>query len=280
MDLEGKVVFVTGASSGIGRCVALALARAGAKVTLAARTLGALEREVAAIRAAGGRACAVRLDVTDDASAAEALASATAAWGRLDALVNAAGNGGAMGRWEDQPAGLAREQFEVHVLGAERMARAALPALRATRGMVVNFSSTVGFVPMPGAAMYSAAKAAVNALTVALRAELAESGVDVRLFVPPHTSTAAGLAWPLGLPKIFAPEWVADRFVEFLRGGSARAIPGGNGGLLVLQRLSPGSAQRIMNGLGFGALARLRPPAPTIGAAPHAHGPTGSGKFS
>jgi short-subunit dehydrogenase len=123
--------------------------------------------------------------------------------------------------------------------------------------VVVNIASTVAWVPMPGAAAYSAAKAAVLALSDTWRAELAPCGIDVRVFSPPHTRTDAGLAWPLPLPKIFEPQWVADAFVQWLRCDRVVATPGGNGGLLALQRMSPALARRIMNRIGFEALRRV-----------------------
>jgi short-subunit dehydrogenase len=138
--------------------------------------------------------------------------------------------------------------------------RAVLPAMLEQRaGVIVNFASTIAWVPMPGGATaYSAAKAAVVAMSESLRAELRESGIDVRIFSPPHTSTDAGRRWPLDLPKIFTPEWVADQFVRTLRRDAARATPGGNGALLFIQRVAPALATRIMNGVGFRALAKLR----------------------
>ena len=110
------------------------------------------------------------------------------------------------------------------MLGSERVMRAALPAMRRQEsGIIVNFASTVAWVPMPGAAAYSAAKAAIVSLSEALREELRQDGIDVRVFAPPHTSTEAGKRMPLDLPKIFTPEWVAEQFVDFLRGKRARA---------------------------------------------------------
>ena len=79
----------------------------------------------------------------------------------------------------------------------------------------------------------------------------------MRVFAPPHTSTEAGRRMPLDLPKIFTPEWVASEFVTFLRGRRPRALPGGNGMLLFLQRVSPRLASRIMAGLGFKALSKV-----------------------
>lgn len=228
-----------------------------ARVVFAARTLEVLTREAAAVVRAGGEALAVELDVTSDASVEAAIAASLRRFGRVDVVVNNAGNGGTMSLWADTPASAARDTFDVHLLGAERVMRAVLPAMRAQGGgTIVNVASTLGWVPMPGAALYSAAKAAVVAFSQVARAELASEGIDVRVFAPPHTSTAAGERMPLDLPKIFAPEWVAEQFVRFLRGRRACALPGGNGALLLVQRASPALAARIMNRIGFDALAK------------------------
>ena len=258
MELADKVVVVTGASHGIGRAVAHALVAAGARVVFAARSLDALQAEVARASANGGRALALELDVTSQASVDAALERALSCFGRIDVLVNNAGNGGAVELWAGSAPGATQDMFEVHVLGCERMMRAVVPVMKTQGGgTIVNVASTVAWVPMPGAAAYSAAKAAVVALSDALRSELARDGIDVRVFTPPHTSTDAGKAWPLPLPKIFAPDWVADQLVRALRGSRPRVIVGGNGMLLLLQRIWPRLAARIMNGIGWKTLARL-----------------------
>ena len=258
MQLRNSVVIVTGASSGIGLDIARALLHEGARVAFAARSTERLARAVIET-GEGARAVAVPLDVTDDASTAAAIAQVRDAFGRIDLLVNNAGNGGTLGLWSNSDSHSVRAMFDVHVFGAERMARAVLPTmLEQHSGVIVNFASTVAWVPMPGATAYSAAKAAVVAMSESLRAELRDSGIDVRIFSPPHTSTDAGLQWPLDLPKIFTPDWVADQFVRALRRDAVRATPGGNGALLFIQRIAPALATRIMHGLGFRALAKLR----------------------
>jgi NAD(P)-dependent dehydrogenase (short-subunit alcohol dehydrogenase family) len=257
MKLTGKVVVVTGASGGIGLCVARALLREGARVAFAARSRARLDEEVRRAAAEGGEAIAVAMDVTSDESVAAALAEVGRAFGGVDVVINNAGSGGALSLWSSNDAAALRAMFDVHVFGMERVTRAALPLMLARGGgAVVNVASTVGWVPMPGAAAYSAAKAAVISLSESLRAELSGRGIDVRLFAPPHTSTEAGKAWPLDLPKIFAPDWVAAALIRMLKRDRVRVVAGGNGMLLFLQRLSPRLATRIMNGLGFRALAK------------------------
>ncbi len=256
MKLTDRVVLVTGASSGIGLEIARALIVEGSRVAFAARPSAKLRTAVRAH--APDRALAVEMDVTDNASVTKAVAEVVRAFGRIDVLVNNAGNGGTLGLWAASDSAAVRAMFDTHVFGSERVTRAVLPTmLEQESGVVVNFASTVAWVPMPGAAAYSAAKAAVVAMSASLRAELQDSGIDVRVFSPPHTSTAAGKDWPLDLPKIFEPAWVAKQFVRALRRDAPRATPGGNGMLLLIQRIYPALAVRIMNGLGFRALAKL-----------------------
>jgi 3-oxoacyl-[acyl-carrier protein] reductase len=255
MVLKDKVVVVTGASMGIGLEIARELAREGCRVAFAARSLDKLEQ---AVREAGGQALAVEMDVTRDASVHGAVARVEQAFGRIDVLVNNAGSGGGVRRWHESGSRTLQDMLDVHVMGSERVMRAAAPLmLRQGGGTIVNFTSTLGYVPMPGTAAYNAAKAAVVMLSKTLRAELKPHGIDVRLFAPPHTSTESGKEMPLNLPKIFEPEWVAKQFVKFLRGRRAEVLAGGNGSLLLLQRVSPALAGRIMENIGFGALERV-----------------------
>lgn len=258
MKLQEKVILITGASGGIGLEVARALLQEGAFVALCARSKEKLIEEAKRATDEGLNALAVQMDVTSDESVRAAIQSIIARWGRLDVVINNAGNGGRLSYWNTTDPHATQEMFDVHVFGAERVIRAALPFMLAQQsGTIMNIASTVGWVPMPGAAAYSAAKAAVISLSDTLRAELAPNNIDVRVFAPPHTSTDAGKEWPLGLPKIFAPEWVAAELVSALKGKRSKVIPGGNGMLLFLQRLWPPLATRIMNKIGFTALTKV-----------------------
>ncbi|WP_437612468.1 SDR family NAD(P)-dependent oxidoreductase [Sorangium sp. So ce834] len=258
MEPKGKVIIVTGASSGIGLASARALAREGARVVLAARSLARLSAEADRIARDGGSAMAVEMDVTSDASVGAAVASILERLGRIDVVINNAGNGGKMSLWESTDGAFTRAMFDVHVFGMERVTRAVLPAMLAQgSGTVVNIASTVAWVPMPAAAAYSAAKAAVVAFSESLRGELEGRGVRVTVFAPPHTSTAAGNDWPLEGPQIFAPEWVAEQLVETLRRERRSFLAGAsNRSLLVLQRIAPGLAARIMKDIGLRAGAK------------------------
>lgn len=259
MEPKGNVIVVTGASSGIGLECARALARVGAKVVLAARSEEKLAAEADHLRWNGWDASAVRMDVTSDASVAAATLEIERRHGRIDAVVNNAGNGGELGFWADADEQSTRAMFDVHVFGAERVTRAVLPGMLARgSGTIVNFASTVGWVPMPAAAAYCAAKAAILAFSDSLRAELAPHGIHVQVFAPPHTDTEAGRAWPLDV-QTFPPEWVAAEFVKSLRRERSTFLAGAsNRVLLKIQRVAPALASRIMRSVGFRAVAKVR----------------------
>jgi short-subunit dehydrogenase len=259
MELKQRVIMVTGGSRGIGAEAARQLAAAGAQVVLAARDRALLEQNAAALRAQGGSAWALELDVTSEASVQTAVQATLDRFGHIDVLINNAGNGGTLGLLLDQAPDHTRRMFEVHVLGAERMTRAVLPGMLARRqGRIVMVASAVGYVPMPGAAAYSAAKAAVLALAEALRGELRGSGVELHSFSPPHTQTEAGKAWPLQLPHKFSPDEAARALLRTLR-ADRQEVLAGHTPLLWLRRLSPRWASSMMRGMGLHALRRLEP---------------------
>jgi NAD(P)-dependent dehydrogenase (short-subunit alcohol dehydrogenase family) len=174
-----QVILVTGCSSGIGRATALEAASRGHRVWATARRVEDLEGLSAIERI---RTCP--LDVTDRSSIAAAVARLLEAERRLDALVNNAGYA-QYGAAERVPPEDWRRQFDVNFFGALEITRAALPALRAAgRSTIVNVSSVGGRVVVPFAAPYCASKHALEALSDALRVELAPFGVRVVVVEP------------------------------------------------------------------------------------------------
>lgn len=196
-----QVVLITGASTGIGRAAALALARRGHRVIATLRDPArgealreAAERERLSISLA-------RLDVTDDASVASAVAAAIQTHGRLDALVaNAGFHQGAA--FEETPLDTFRALFETNTLGVVRCAQAVLPHLRARgAGAIVGVTSQSGRVVHPTNAAYCASKFAAEAALEAPALELAPLGIRVAIVEPGLTFTAAQekfVAWPRG----------------------------------------------------------------------------------
>jgi NAD(P)-dependent dehydrogenase (short-subunit alcohol dehydrogenase family) len=180
-------ILVTGASSGIGRATALELAGRGHRVFAGARRVAALDE----LAEASPRIVAVPIDVTDQASidAAVARVDAETAGRGIDVLVNGAGYA-LRGPVEALSTGAIEHHFATNVFGLLAVTRAFLPAMRARRrGRVINLSSVVGRFVLPGLGAYSAGKFAVEALSDALRMELAEFGVSVVLIEPSWVAT-------------------------------------------------------------------------------------------
>ncbi|MCA3267074.1 MAG: glucose 1-dehydrogenase [Azospirillum sp.] len=189
-DLAGKVALVTGASSGLGAHMARTLARAGAKVAIAARRVDRLEALAAEIAAQDGRALPVALDVTDPHSVARAVEAAETELGALAICVNNAG----IARKErigdlDDPAW--RETLATNLDGANLVARAALNAMRkhAHGGSLVNVASILGLRPSPRVPAYSAAKAALVSLTQSLALAEGPNGIRVNAIAPGYVET-------------------------------------------------------------------------------------------
>jgi NADP-dependent 3-hydroxy acid dehydrogenase YdfG len=187
--LSGKTALVTGASSGIGRGAAVALAEAGARVALVARRAGRLKDLAAQIEASGGQALACPADITDEAEAARVVEDAAGRFGGLDILVNAAGMT-QTGKVENADLADWRYVFELNFWAGLYMSRAAIPALKAGGGDNVNISSTAGRRPV-GATFgpYAASKFALTAFTESLRAEVTLAGIRVSVIEPGATAT-------------------------------------------------------------------------------------------
>jgi NAD(P)-dependent dehydrogenase (short-subunit alcohol dehydrogenase family) len=212
--LAGKVVIVTGAGSGIGRATAHAFSRAGAQVLGVGRRTEALEETAA------GHPGIVTFsaDLRAPDAPSKVVDAATDRWGRLDVLVNNAGAYVTMPLAETTAEGI-DSMLGVNVAAPSMLAAAALPHLLRSKGSIVNVSSTYGHRPLPGAAHYAAAKAAVEQLTRSWALELAAQGVRVNAVAPGPTETEALAA--SGLP---------DAMVEEIKRDEAARIPLGRRG--------------------------------------------------
>src|ERR1700686_5386595 len=179
IDLTGQVVAVTGASSGIGEATALACARAGAAVALAARRVERIAAVAKRIEGEGGRAIAVPTDVGDEAQANAFVERAHSELGRLDVLVN---NAGVMllGPIENAPTDEWRQMIHVNVFGVLYCTHAAVPLMHEqSPGHIINISSVVGRAARAGSVVYNLTKWGVGAFPEALRQEAVEMGVRV-----------------------------------------------------------------------------------------------------
>lgn len=185
MDVDGKVVLITGAARGIGQEYARSLAAAGARVV--AGDIGDCAATLDLVRAAGGQGLAVRIDVTDAQSAAEMARAAVEAFGRIDALVNNAALYGALrgGRFEAIPETDWDAAMAVNVKGIWNCCKAAVPAMRqAGGGSIVNIASLAATYGMPFALHYTTSKGAVIGLTRGLARELGRDNIRVNAVAP------------------------------------------------------------------------------------------------
>lgn len=183
LGLRGKVVLVTGASSGIGRQTALRFGEEGARVALVARRSEELEKAATEIRLQGGEALPVPADVTVPAEAEHCVDAAVTAFGRLDVLVNAAGilESGNIGNtsleaWD--------RTMDLNLRAAFEMMRLATPHLIESKGCIVNVSSVNGLRSFPNVLAYCVSKAGVDQLTRCAALELAAKGVRVNAINP------------------------------------------------------------------------------------------------
>lgn len=256
--MSQPVAFVTGCSSGIGRALADAFQRAGYRVWASARK----EDGVRALAEAGFQA--VQLDVNDAAALARLAEELGVEAAGLDVLVNNAGYG-AMGPLLDGGVEAMRRQFETNVFAVVGVTRALFPLLRRKSGLVVNVGSVSGVLVTPFAGAYCASKAAVHALSDALRLELAPFGVEVLEVQPGAIASNFGASASREMDSVVderSPWWPLRRQIQARRG-----IPGQSH---VRRRLRPPVARR-----------RAAPSAPAAGA--HRQwqpGPAGAGPLA
>ena len=188
--LDGRVAFVTGASSGLGAHFASTLAAAGAPVAIAARRADRLAALAKSLRETGGTVLAVELDVTDPASVEAAVAAAEAALGPIEILINNAGVGepaSFLDTSEDQW----RHHFGVNLDGVARVGRVVAKRMVAhgKGGSIINTASIVGFMVARGISAYAVSKAAVVQLTKAMALELAPHKIRVNALAPGYVPT-------------------------------------------------------------------------------------------
>lgn len=239
MELNGAVAVVTGASSGFGELTARLLAKGGASVVLAARRVERLEALAGEIEGRGGRALAVRCDVTEVADLQALRDRVDETFGRCDVLINNAGIPGG-GRFEEVSLEQIEQVIRVNLLGVMLCTKVFLPMmLERPRGHIVNVASVAGRYATPGASVYTASKHGVVAFSEALYYELGPRGILV-------TSVNPGFAATEGFPQgrlpsaiVMPAERVARAIVDVVRKDKAPEVT-------IPRALGPWQAFRIL----------------------------------
>lgn len=226
--MSGKIgtALVTGASSGIGRETAMALAKRGAVVGLVARRREELDAVSARISESGGRAIVLPADVTDFDAIRDAAAKFAAEAGGIDVVIAAAGIGVATPAWAFD-GDLAQRMIDVNVTGLMNSVAAVVPhMLERKRGRIVGLASLAGFRGLPGNAAYCAGKSAVIAFLEGIRIDLAPKGIGVTTICPGWVNTPMSDPNPAPKPLMLEVGEVADSIVRTIeRGATWVAVP-------------------------------------------------------
>ena len=206
MDIQNKVVIITGASEGIGEATAKLLATQGAKVVLAARNIDKLNVVKDAISAAGGTVIAVSTDMRDKESVKALVEQTKQHFGRIDILINNAGQS-VYAPIEHISVEQYQQIIELNLFGVLYAMQAVIPIMRAQGdGLIINISSNVSKMAIPNIGAYASTKYALNGLTLTARAELAADNIRVSLMHPGLTATGFGgnalVSHPEGRPTM------------------------------------------------------------------------------
>jgi len=264
LEIEGSSVLITGASSGIGRTTALAFARRGATVVLAARRKQALDeaaREIARSCPESPAPIVAVCDVTDPEAVRNAVRVCVERTEELDVLVNNAGYS-VYGQVEATPLDEMRGMMEVNFFGAVNFILEAIPVMRRQGGgWIVNVASVAGIYGVPYLAAYGATKAALANFSEAIRAELAESGIGVSVVNPGYTQTEIfakekTFGTAVRPPGPYAPvETVAEAIVGAVERERNKVVLSTEGKLLsaachIAPYLVPGAMRKVAAKLG------------------------------
>lgn len=230
MDMNGAVVLVTGASSGIGAATARAASHAGARVVLVARR----EERIRQLADELGEAVSVRCDVTDPGQVEAAVRTATDAFGRIDVLVNNAGQG-LQAPIDEIDSDDFRAILDLNLVAPLVAMQAVIPVMREQgAGSIVNVSSGTTFSALPGSGAYASSKAGLNMLSAVARVDLADAGVVVSTMYPFITDTEfidsiraghedASRLESSHAPQPQSPEQVAEAILDLVNTGAEQA---------------------------------------------------------
>ena len=226
-DFKGKVALVTGVGRAgqIGRAVALAFGRAGAKIVSTDRNAVGLAERVKEFAAEGIDVRPSAGDLTEPDIAALAVETAVKHFGRLDTVINVAGGLTTYGPVAQSGPDAFDREIAINLKTAYLVSRAAVEALAATKGSIVNFASVAYYRPLPNLAVYSAAKAGVAGLTQSLAWELQDRGIRVNAVAPSMVRTAQNVAEVGANARYVEPDQICNA-VLFLASEAASGITG------------------------------------------------------
>lgn len=252
--LKDKVVVITGASSGIGKALALLAADQGAKIAVCGRNA---EKLAEAFGEANDNTLIKAADVSKEEDCKAFIEAALSKWGRVDVLIN---NAGITMRalFEDVDISVIKELMDINFWGTVYCTKYALPSIRRNRGVIVGVSSIAGFRGLPARTGYSASKFAMQGFLEALRTELLETGAHVMWVSPGFTSSnirnvarsADGSSQgetPLDESKLMSAEECADIILDSIKKRKRTVIMTGQGKLTVwLNKLFAGIADKLV----------------------------------
>jgi NAD(P)-dependent dehydrogenase (short-subunit alcohol dehydrogenase family) len=226
-DFKGKVALVTGVGRAgqIGRAVALAFGRAGAKIVSTDRNAVGLAERVKEFAAEGIDVRPSAGDLTEPDIAALAVETAVKHFGRLDTVINVAGGLTTYGPVAQSGPDAFDREIAINLKTAYLVSRAAVEALAATKGSIVNFASVAYYRPLPNLAVYSAAKAGVAGLTQSLAWELQDRGIRVNAVAPSMVRTTQNVAEVGANARYVEPDQICNA-VLFLASEAASGITG------------------------------------------------------
>ena len=214
MNWKGKTVFLTGASSGIGEALAVALAKKGAVLALIARREELLNDIKAKCEAAGGIARLFAVDVTDEEGLVEAAQAFRDEFAQIDVMIANAGIGGNNKETRDLEPEAVKKVIDINLLGSVNAIHAVLPdMLERKSGHIVGISSLAGFRGLPKSAAYSASKAGMTALFESVRLDVAAAGIDVTIIQPGFIKTPLTSGREANMPFLME---LADAIPHFI----------------------------------------------------------------
>jgi short-subunit dehydrogenase len=286
-DLKGKVIVITGASSGFGKGAALKFAAAGASIVIAARRDELLQDLARECEERGGHAVVLPTDVSNISDVEQLAQQTIYQFGRIDVWINNAGVG-AIGRFEEVPLEDHDQVIETNLLGSLYGSYYAFKQFRQQNfGILINIASVLGKTPSPYYSSYAASKHGVVGLSAALRQELQETDTkDIRVctvmptsmdtpFFEHEANYTGHQASPI--PPVYEPEKVIDAIFKLATDPEDEVVVGASGKLMTfLHRLMPGATESMMASQTHKAQMEKAPPAPDTRGSVHEPEPEGT----